>query len=78
GVNMAVCSRSPSTRGLQPIPRIAEQFLQRVFGFQGLMCDRCRGLRRILGAVTEPQAGRRVRVALGLAAEPPPGAPPTA
>jgi hypothetical protein len=47
--------------------------LQRVFGFQVLVCDRCGGPRRILGAVTEPDAVRRVRVALGLAAEPPPG-----
>jgi hypothetical protein len=33
-----------------------------------------RGPRRILGAVTEPHALRRVLVPLGLAAEPPPGA----
>jgi hypothetical protein len=38
----------------------------------GLVCDRCGGPRRILGAVTEPHAVRRLLVALGLAAEPPP------
>jgi hypothetical protein len=47
--------------------------LQRVFGFKVLVCDRCGGPRRILGAVTEPAAVRRVLVALGLGAEPPPG-----
>jgi hypothetical protein len=46
---------------------------RRVFGFDVLVCDRCGGQRRILGAVTEPDAARRVLVALGLAAEPPPG-----
>jgi NitT/TauT family transport system ATP-binding protein len=33
------------------------------------------GPRRILGAVTEPHAVRRLLVALGLAPEPPPGIP---
>jgi hypothetical protein len=47
--------------------------LRRVFAIQVLVCDRCGGARRILGAVTEPHAVRRVLVALGLAAEPPPG-----
>jgi hypothetical protein len=41
--------------------------------FDVLVCDRCGGQRRILGAVTEPHAVRRLLVALGLAAEPPPG-----
>jgi integrase len=36
------------------------------------LCDRCGGPRRILGAVTEPHAVRRLLAALGLAAEPPP------
>jgi hypothetical protein len=36
---------------------------------------RCGGPRRILGAVTEPHAVRRLLAALGLAAEPPPGRP---
>jgi hypothetical protein len=49
------------------------RLLQRVFGFQVLVCDRCGGPRRILGAVTEPGAVQRGLVALGLAAEPPPG-----
>jgi hypothetical protein len=48
---------------------------QRVFGFDVLVCDRCAGPRRILDAVTEPAAVRRMLVALGLAAEPPPGRP---
>jgi hypothetical protein len=43
-----------------------------VFGFEVLVCDRCGGRRRILGAVTEPHAVRRLLAALGLAAEPPP------
>ena len=49
------------------------RLLQRVFGFDVLVCDRCAGPRRILGAVTEPHAVRRLLAALGLAAEPPPG-----
>jgi Putative transposase len=48
------------------------RLLQRVFGFEVLVCDRCGGRRRILGAVTEPHAVRRLLAALGLAAEPPP------
>ena len=35
------------------------QLLRRVFGFDVLVCDRCGGPRRILGAVTEPHAVRR-------------------
>ena len=49
------------------------QLLRRVFGFDVLVCDRCGGPRRILGAVTEPHAVRRLLAALELAAEPPPG-----
>jgi hypothetical protein len=44
-----------------------------VLGFEVLVCDRGGGPRRIRGAVTEPAAVRRVLVALGLGAEPPPG-----
>jgi hypothetical protein len=51
------------------------RLLQRVFGFDVLVCDRCGGPRRIRGAVTEPHAVRRVLVTLGLAANPPPGRP---
>jgi hypothetical protein len=40
-----------------------------------LVCDRCGGSQRILGVATEPHAGRRALVALGLAAEPPPRDP---
>ena len=47
--------------------------LRRVFALEVLVCPRCAGPRRILGAVTEPHAVRRVLAALGLAAEPPPG-----
>ena len=55
------------------------RLLRRVFAIQILVCERCGGPRRILGAVTEPHAVRRVLTALGLAAEPPPGRPvPTA
>ena len=39
---------------------------------------RCGGARRILGAVTEPHAVRRLLAALGLAAEPPPWSAPAA
>jgi hypothetical protein len=44
-----------------------------VFEFDVLVCDRCAGPRRILGAVTEAHAVRRVLGGLVLAAEPPPG-----
>jgi hypothetical protein len=47
------------------------RLLQRVFGFDVLVCDRCGGRRRILGAVTEPHAVQRLLAALGLAPEPP-------
>jgi hypothetical protein len=49
------------------------RLLHRVFAIEILVCERCGGPRRILGAVTEPHAVRRVLVALGLAAKPPPG-----
>ena len=49
------------------------RLLRRVFALQVLVCDRCGGPRRSLGAVTEPHAVQRVLVALGLAAAPPPG-----
>jgi hypothetical protein len=49
------------------------RLLQRVFGVEVLVCDRCGGPRRILEVVTEPAAVRRRLVALGLGAEPPPG-----
>ena len=48
------------------------RLLRRVFSFEVLVY-RCGGPRRILGAVTEPNAVRRLLAALGLAAEPPPG-----
>ena len=51
------------------------QLLHRVFAIEILVCHRCGGPRRILGAGTEPHAGRPVLAALGLAAEPPPGRP---
>jgi hypothetical protein len=55
------------------------RLLRRVFSVEVLVSERCGGPRRILGAVTEPAAVRRVLVALGLAAQPPPGdARPTA
>jgi hypothetical protein len=54
------------------------RLLRRVFAFDVLVCDRCACPRRILGAVTEPHAVRRVLVALGLAAKPPPGRAPAA
>jgi hypothetical protein len=43
-----------------------------VFALEVLVCPRCGGPRRMLGAVTEPYAVRRLLAALGLAAEPPP------
>jgi hypothetical protein len=49
------------------------RLLCRVFSLEVLVCHRCGGPRRILGAVTEPHAVRRLLAALGLAAEPPPG-----
>ncbi len=52
--------------------------LRRVFAIEMLLCPRCGGPRRILGAVTEPAAVRRLLAALGLAAQPPPARPVTA
>jgi hypothetical protein len=49
--------------------------LRRVFAIEVIVCPRCAGPRRILGAVTEPHAVRRLLAALGLAGEPPPGRP---
>jgi hypothetical protein len=46
-----------------------------VFAIEILVCERCGGPRRILGALTEPHAVRRVLAALGLAPEPPPRRP---
>jgi hypothetical protein len=51
------------------------RLLHRVFGIEVLVCPRCAGPRRIVGVVTDPPAVRRVLVALGLAAKPPPGRP---
>jgi Putative transposase/Transposase zinc-binding domain len=51
------------------------RLLRRVFAIEILVCPRCGGPRRILGAVTEPHAVRRLLAALGLAPEPPPGRP---
>jgi hypothetical protein len=57
-----------------PVPRRWSwaQLLRRVFALEVLVCPRCGGPRRMLGAVTEPYAVRRLLAALGLAAEPPP------
>jgi hypothetical protein len=44
--------------------------LRRVFAIEVLVCPRCAGPRRIVGAVTEPHAVRRLLGALGLAAQP--------
>ncbi len=49
-----------------------------VFALEVLVCPRWAGPRRIVGAVTEPHAVRRLLAALGLAAEPPPRRPVTA
>jgi hypothetical protein len=54
------------------------RLLRRVFAIEVLVCERCGGARRILGAVTEPHAVRRLLAALGLAAEPPPPPVPAA
>ena len=48
------------------------RLLRRVFAIEVLVCPRCGGPRRILGAVTEPHGVRRLLGALGLAAQPPP------
>ncbi len=47
--------------------------LSRVFAVDLLVCPRCAGSQRVVGAVTEPHAVRWLLAALGLAAEPPPG-----
>ena len=49
--------------------------LRRVFAIDVLVCPRCAGPRRILGAVTEPHAVQRLLGVLGLAAQPPPRLP---
>jgi hypothetical protein len=67
--------RAPFTRESASGPTILAELLRRVFAIQVLVCERCGGPRRILGAVTEPHAVRRGLAALGLAAEPPPGIP---
>ena len=58
-------------RAAAPVPRRWPwaQLLHRVFAIQVLVCPRCGGPRRILGAVTEPHAVRRLLAALRLAAE---------
>jgi hypothetical protein len=68
--------RAPGAEGLLGPSRLSwATLLRRVFAIQVLVCERCGGVRRILGAVTEPHAVRRLLVALGLAAEPPPARP---
>jgi hypothetical protein len=61
-------------RAAAPVPRRWSwaQLQRRVFALEVLVCPRCGGPRRMLGAVTEPYAVRRLLAALGLAAEPPP------
>jgi hypothetical protein len=54
------------------------QYEECSFAIEILVCPRCGGPRRILGAVTEPHAVRRLLAALGLAAEPPPEPVPAA
>ena len=51
------------------------RLLHRVFAIEVLVCPRCAGPRRIVGAVTEPHAVRRILVALGLVANPSSGRP---
>lgn len=51
------------------------RLLRRVFAIDVLVCPRCAGPRRILGAVTEPHAVQRLLGVLGLAAQPPPRLP---
>jgi hypothetical protein len=51
------------------------RLLRRVFALDVLVCPRCAGPRRILGAVTEPHAVQRLLGVLGLAAQPPPRLP---
>src|SRR5574341_1810976 len=62
--------RSPGS--LRPGRRSWAELLRRVFAVDALVCPRCAGPRRRLGAVTEPHAVRQLLAALGLAAEPPP------
>ena len=59
--------------GPRPPGRLSwPMLLRRVFSREALACPHCGGPRRILGAMTEPHAVRRLLAALGLAAEPPP------
>ena len=66
---------SPNAGARSPRRWSWARLLRRVFAIPVLVCERCGGPRRILGAVTEPHAVRRLLAALGLAAEPPPGRP---
>jgi len=68
GPSVEAGSDRPRTAGRLSWPTL----LRRVFSLDVLVCPRCAGPRRILGAVTEPHAVRRLLAALGLAAEPPP------
>jgi hypothetical protein len=63
---------SPAVAGTAVVGHVAPRG---VLAFQVLPCPRCAGPRRILGAVTEPHAARRLLTALRLVAEPPPGRP---
>jgi hypothetical protein len=42
-----------------------------MFAIEVLICPRCAGRLRIVGAVTEPEAVQRLLGALGLTAQPP-------
>ena len=44
------------------------ELLRRVFGIEVLVCPRCSGIRRVLAAIHDPDAARRVLGALGLSA----------
>jgi hypothetical protein len=72
-------ARSAGREGRRAVVRLAwATLLRRVFAIEVLIGPRCAGPRRIVGTVTEPEAVQRLRGALGLAAQPPPGRPGTA
>jgi hypothetical protein len=73
--NPAASGAPADAAGRSPRRWTWARLLHRVFAIEILVCDRCGSLRRILGAVTEPHAVRRLLAALGLAPEPPPGPP---
>ena len=70
---VTLCDVSDSVRNAS---RLMLELVCNLFAVEVLVCPRCAGPRRILGAVTEPHAVRRLLASLELTGEPPPGGGP--